>query len=594
MTESDTHCIRRLRFRGQLANPRLARRRVEAALGDGAGTSRLGRETILCVRRLTVLVPRIEHLPEALEAEILGAVRPAHGFVPANANAVLFADRAELLACLARDWCTGNTNACWWWQALFPGHNLAEAVRQAWIGEPRHVPAALFRLHDANRSAEFLCALPLEVITTISINVARAFALEEVREAITRVSVKANRENSFGEIQPKLATRDMCQVTKSVADDETVRVAPWAEWVRVEPNLSSESEGLLVLSMMLTRAPTVLRSLKFLASVRDFTQPRAAFSRKTPLSIRRAKRHSASLPARSRSADFWIDRNIALPPVSDEVDEIKTGQPRIKSSAAKDQRQELSRLTQRDKGEVRHELSRLTQGEEAEVRHELSRLTLEDKGEAHHEAKTRASPLLAPPEQLLEFSCSTVWGGIFYLINVALALELYGDFTQPRRESSLPMPVWDFLSLIGARLVGPRFSDDAVWNLLATLSGRETNEPPGSWFDPPNESPRVDEEAASAYDESQPATLDGTPLDLWVNRVAHVVTKYLAHSLNESDPDALSELVFHHAAQILVTSERVTVCFSLAKHPIELRIAGLDRDPGWLPAAGRTVTFHYD
>ena len=32
---------------------------------------------------------------------------------------------------------------------------------------------------------------------------------------------------------------------------------------------------------------------------------------------------------------------------------------------------------------------------------------------------------------------------------------------------------------------------------------------------------------------------------------------------------------------------------SLADLPIELRLAGLDRDPGWVPAAGRYIAFHF-
>jgi hypothetical protein len=27
--------------------------------------------------------------------------------------------------------------------------------------------------------------------------------------------------------------------------------------------------------------------------------------------------------------------------------------------------------------------------------------------------------------------------------------------------------------------------------------------------------------------------------------------------------------------------------------PLQIRFAGLDRDPGWVPAAGRFITFHF-
>jgi len=43
-----------------------------------------------------------------------------------------------------------------------------------------------------------------------------------------------------------------------------------------------------------------------------------------------------------------------------------------------------------------------------------------------------------------------------------------------------------------------------------------------------------------------------------------------------------------------VTPSRLDLHFSLAGHPLEIRLAGLDRDPGWVPAAGRTIAFHYE
>jgi len=35
------------------------------------------------------------------------------------------------------------------------------------------------------------------------------------------------------------------------------------------------------------------------------------------------------------------------------------------------------------------------------------------------------------------------------------------------------------------------------------------------------------------------------------------------------------------------------VRLSLTELPLEIRLAGLDRDPGWIPAAGRFLAFHF-
>ena len=46
--------------------------------------------------------------------------------------------------------------------------------------------------------------------------------------------------------------------------------------------------------------------------------------------------------------------------------------------------------------------------------------------------------------------------------------------------------------------------------------------------------------------------------------------------------------------QVLMSATHVDVRFSLAAHPLALRLAGLDRDPGWLPAGGRVIVFRFD
>jgi hypothetical protein len=37
----------------------------------------------------------------------------------------------------------------------------------------------------------------------------------------------------------------------------------------------------------------------------------------------------------------------------------------------------------------------------------------------------------------------------------------------------------------------------------------------------------------------------------------------------------------------------VDLFFRLDQIDVRARLAGLDRDPGWVPALGRVITFHY-
>jgi hypothetical protein len=45
--------------------------------------------------------------------------------------------------------------------------------------------------------------------------------------------------------------------------------------------------------------------------------------------------------------------------------------------------------------------------------------------------------------------------------------------------------------------------------------------------------------------------------------------------------------------QCRLGAERIDVDLALADLPLPLRLAGLDRDPGWLPAEGRAIAFHF-
>jgi hypothetical protein len=83
-------------------------------------------------------------------------------------------------------------------------------------------------------------------------------------------------------------------------------------------------------------------------------------------------------------------------------------------------------------------------------------------------------------------------------------------------------------------------------------------------------------------------------LDRWTQLMADYFGPRLARSLGIGTADDLAEILFARAARVNATPARLDVFFSLADLPIEIRLAGLDRDPGWMPAAGRAIAFHYE
>jgi hypothetical protein len=68
----------------------------------------------------------------------------------------------------------------------------------------------------------------------------------------------------------------------------------------------------------------------------------------------------------------------------------------------------------------------------------------------------------------------------------------------------------------------------------------------------------------------------------------------LCRALGVRGACAAGRLVCEHRARVSVTATRLDVTLALAGLPLEVRLSGLDRDPGWTPAAGRNVAFHYE
>jgi hypothetical protein len=48
------------------------------------------------------------------------------------------------------------------------------------------------------------------------------------------------------------------------------------------------------------------------------------------------------------------------------------------------------------------------------------------------------------------------------------------------------------------------------------------------------------------------------------------------------------------AGRIVITRTHVTIVFALHSVRLDVRNAGLDLDPGWLPRLGRVVRFEYE
>jgi hypothetical protein len=81
--------------------------------------------------------------------------------------------------------------------------------------------------------------------------------------------------------------------------------------------------------------------------------------------------------------------------------------------------------------------------------------------------------------------------------------------------------------------------------------------------------------------------------ETYTGNLTEYVEKRLRQALNLQTREQIVEILFSRRATAAVTATRLDVTFRLADLPFAVRLSGLDRDAGWIPAAGKFVTFHF-
>ncbi|MCP3137352.1 hypothetical protein [Pyxidicoccus xibeiensis] len=681
-----------LRLRGAELEPLTARLRMESLLsGAHLLPAGLPPSATVCIRRLMDPKPGVmpvrghavrpprewdEALASTLAAQVARAARPVQGAVPPSAEAVLFADPAELMACLASDVSRGSALAHWWWRGLFPSVDLARTVVAEWLRRPEYVPAALETVVHRREVRPVLSLFSREEARTLLAHVARVHGLTAL------ASVRVLEEE---DVVPQDTGHTGARRSSKEGGGPGASVAPWERWVPEArgTGLGVERQALLGVSMMLRRAPVETRAPSFAPAVVAWRRGGEEAPRvERPLRVsevptRKVDLHPVDIGSPSTPAAVRVERaqepvrGVSAPPDPDVPsprteraprEEVRTGAPVSVSAGSTD--------------------SPTPPSFEAPV--VVSANTEVPTGVAPaQDAVDSAPPVLPPipsdPPRLFAPSPGHAWGlpiptglgGLFYLVNLGLFLELYGDFSRPSHPH-LALPLWDFVTLLGRRLlVAPR-PGDPVWKVLALLSRRKPGETAGHGFDPPHEwrvsgewllafrspeattwtwavddgrlrvrhpegflvvdvtcatdsdaeaqalretepylhilaAPKASSEGAAVDDALPPFTLvrgevaaaaggDGTPLERWLGWLVPYCRARLARALGLPLEDAaeLESTLFTHDARIHLTDTHVDVVLELAQLPLAVRLAGLDRDIGWLPSAGRHLTFHFE
>lgn len=218
-------------------------------------------------------------------------------------------------------------------------------------------------------------------------------------------------------------------------------------------------------------------------------------------------------------------------------------------------------------------------------------------------------PYLVAPDQRFD----TGYGGLFFLLNAFVALGLYPDFTRPLGARLAPSPLW-LADRIGRYWFGRAYRRDplAAWIAAHAAPGRLPREwrPEPAWlagFPAKGIAFHRDRDRATLWSPADFPLADGPteriarPLRARLavdppklprrtsDRWAACLALYLDARLRAVAGCGLSALAL--PAEIRTLDLDLRARFRLDCHPIALRIAGLDRNPGWQPAEGRSFAF---
>ncbi|KRB04317.1 hypothetical protein ASD86_18525 [Lysobacter sp. Root690] len=683
--------LRSVTLRGAERDRLLARLRLERALDAVDWTPRgLPAGAVLLVRRLVatrgVRTTLARTVTQALHEHSRNARRPWLDEQAVDAGAVWF-DRGELAACLARDALRGRVSQRWWWPGVLEGRDPEQWLREHVLDHGERVVSLLAMLCARDDAVAWLRRLSDPDAARGLDAVIRDYAVPLV-EYPTRKPHSPDLDKRTIDVAPgmpdpgiattastakasKTAVAHTAQVSNSLsASPRAVARLLAAAPELLSARLAAPAQRLLAHARVAMHDPNWLRSREFVDTLNRWIDSQAV----TGIEPAAPERHESAIGTIRE-----IRPGVSAPVrIIDTSEALVAGSSRTHQPVAPD-RKALRRFpdTPAQSRVIATETDLPATSTHAELPAAASALDAQDRIEPTAavyatdmdaaETGIIPSPILDPATQIDDsptpspaeavgdeytaHAIDTEFGGLLYLLNVALALELYGDFTSPRTPGIALSP-WDWLAMIARAWFGASFRNDPLDAVLAKLAGRGAHQSPGADFDPgrdasmPNAwlrpwgeidrlgyradadrlriwhpqgfvvfdqprdrglSPAVQAaNLCATRDHLRGATLQRMARSLspgrsrqtaqrWLDRLLPYLHARIALALGLDAHDAeLPAQVCRHRARVRCDLTHLDVHLSLASLPLSLRIAGLDRDPGWIPAAGRSIRFHFD
>ncbi len=683
--------ISRLRVKSGNSDPLLMKLRFERLFGAGnILPSGLPPKAIICIKNLRDPAPQTLSLKSndirssaaweksvAREIEKLfrRAFRPYNESVPAHAESVIFLNKAELLACLADDWCGAMLNQNWWWRSLFRHLDRTQTVADIWVEAVQYAPHALQILAKNNTVAAFVNKLQPAEAEKLLRRMIEVFSLYKLQNALDApfIAEKKSVPQKYG---VRLDKKKSTEQKKAEFLRETF-ISKLVPEINFRP-LAFEKKILLAVGLTLARAPRAVRAAKFAAELRTLKiesgLPQKTEMRKTEITSQKQeiyieqfekniktlteKREKRSPVIFSKSeieieksteqkkeTDFEKTENLKIQTtekqkkISETKAEIKPPRkPENKTAEIIFQSFKAEKSVDFDKPENESKDVQFNQDEK-----NIKEVKAERKPEKFSIFSGETAEEIEPETEPFEIIIRTNFGGVFYLLNLALYLKLYRDFSEPLGDE-IELNIWDFVALLSREFLGEKIQDDPVWNLLGRLAGRGDEDfgsdltVSGEWRISPdwlktftskekwfwsknsdrlvvrhsenfciidvekNDSKDQLENELEIYKEYFGEIVEAEIFEIspelsaserWLKNLFGFTERRLLQSLEIETRGKLNEILFEQQATVAISETHFDATFSLADLPLQVRFSGLDRDPGWIPAAGKYVGFHF-
>lgn len=564
-----------------------------------------------------------------LQEKYRTAQRPVHGCIPANADAVFFIDQGQMLAALALDMSRGEAWRHWWWKVTLlrlPGITGLESL--LCLKAPM-VPALVHHLVQWQAADTVIGALSPQQTLTVLKHIGRAFAVEDAL-APTADNMLAGKGTLTpgkpvkGTVENHASDRYLTHIRQPGIDDSISPGAgikePWplpGFWPR--DRMGRERTTLLGVSLMLYPGTAALKSNQF---KKNFRQWWRYFEIETGRKKEREKPVSpikeTSIPAadpdmggeevkkrgseikkkkknENRAQDDFTsptgagekgtephvyrenkNRGQAASETSKTIKGQATCKPRGKTGG------ELKKAKEQRSGEDREKEKRTPAAEQADLESgpvnrteprprtgRIQDIRFEDSGAPGAPAQEREIEAVINTDAALPLEgAATGLAGVFYLINLMTRLDLLTSFREQCGFADY-VGAWGVLELLARALTEemepePAVANDPLWSILALLDGREEGTLPGGEFN----------------HRFRP----------WLSSVLPRIRSFLREIADSFDERVLLQC----PGRVYVTSSHVDVVMAMEDISLPARMAGLDRDPGWMPDFARIILFRFE